>query len=139
MDLKPNEEIGEVLKSENLETVEEGVTGSDDKGKGSTSTVDRKDLLGKNSGRLSSRDMYFRADKIDLKSLDVQLEKHLSRVWSRNVDAPKPKEVWEIDLAKLDIRYLIARGTYGTVYRGTYDNQDVAGKFCFGLSSFLVL
>ncbi|CAI9771314.1 unnamed protein product [Fraxinus pennsylvanica] len=76
--------------------------------------------------------MIFRADKIDLKSLDVQLEKHLSRVWSRNIENPnqsqKPKEVWEIDPSKLEIRYLVAQGTYGTVYRGTYNNQDVAVK-----------
>ncbi|XP_073050208.1 serine/threonine-protein kinase 54 [Primulina eburnea] len=75
--------------------------------------------------------MIFRADKIDLKSLDVQLEKHLSRAWSRDIEAKgsqKPKEVWEIDPSKLEIRYLVAQGTYGTVYRGTYDNQDVAVK-----------
>lgn len=59
--------------------------------------------------------------------MDVQLEKHLSRVWSRNMEANRPKEEWEIDLAKLDLRYLVARGTYGTVYRATYDSQDVAG------------
>lgn len=88
----------------------------------------------KNSGSLSSKDMIFRADKIDLKSLDVQLEKHLSRVWSRNnIDSqsnqtPKEKEVWEIDPSMLEIRYLVAQGTYGTVYRGTYNSQDVAGN-----------
>lgn len=88
----------------------------------------------KNSGSLSSKDMIFRADKIDLKSLDVQLEKHLSRVWSRNnIDSqsnqtPKEKEVWEIDPSMLEIRYLVAQGTYGTVYRGTYNSQDVAVK-----------
>lgn len=75
-------------------------------------------------------DMIFRADKIDLKSLDVQLEKHLSRVWSSNVENQnqRPREGWEIDPSKLEIRYLVAQGTYGTVHRGTYDNQDVAGK-----------
>ncbi|KAL7124001.1 hypothetical protein ABFS83_14G019300 [Erythranthe nasuta] len=90
-------------------------------------------LCDKSPGSLSSKDMIFRADKIDLRSLDLQLEKHLSRVWSRNTDNQninnnKPKEVWEIDPSKLQIRYLVAQGTYGTVFRGTYDNQDVAVK-----------
>lgn len=91
-------------------------------------------------GSVSSKDMIFRADKIDLKNLDMQLEKHLSRVWSKSVEIQKPKEEWEIDLAKLDIRYVVAHGTYGTVFRGTYDNQDVAGKislcFIFALFDF---
>lgn len=84
-----------------------------------------------NLGNISSKDMIFRADKIDLKNLDVQLEKHLSRVWSRNVEGQadqRPKEEWEIDPLKLEIRYLVAQGTYGTVYRGTYNTQDVAVK-----------
>lgn len=88
-------------------------------------------LRAKSPGNISSKDMIFRADKVDLKNLDLQLEKHLSRVWSRNIDTnQRPKEEWEIDPSKLEIRYLIAQGTYGTVYRGTYDSQDVAGIRC---------
>ncbi|KAH6757119.1 Protein kinase superfamily protein [Perilla frutescens var. hirtella] len=90
-----------------------------------------KSLSEKSVGSLSSKDMIFRADKIDLKSLDLQLEKHLSRVWSKNLEtqsSQRPREVWEIDPTKLEILYLVAQGTYGTVYRGTYDGQDVAVK-----------
>lgn len=79
-------------------------------------------------GNNSKKDMIFRADKIDLKNLDIQLEKHLSRVWSRSIEkSPKPKEEWEIELAKLEMRNVIARGAYGIVYKGIYDGQDVAG------------
>jgi hypothetical protein len=93
----------------------------------------------KGTGSVSSKGMMFRADQIDLKSLDMQLEKHLSRVWSKNIDIQRPKEEWEIDLSKLDIRYNIADGTYGSVYRGTYDSQDVAGNtsLYFPFSSFV--
>ncbi|XP_042057525.1 serine/threonine-protein kinase STY13-like [Salvia splendens] len=72
--------------------------------------------------------VFLRADMIDFKTWDVQLEKHLNRAWPRNTEARTKPEDWEIDLAKLDIKNAIAHGTYGTVYRGVYDAQDVAVK-----------
>lgn len=112
MDLCKGDEGKDVTMSEISRINDEGSENNKVKGVGSSSS--------------SGKDVFFRADKIDLKSLDVQLEKHLSRVWSRNVEQ-KPKYDWEIDLSKLEIRYVIAQGTYGTVYRGKYDDQDVAG------------
>lgn len=102
---------------------------------------------------------YVRADQIDLKSLDEQLQRHLSRAWTmeknknadtngansdgkqeNNVFAARPlavkggggsraatRQEWEIDPSKLVIKSVIARGTFGTVHRGIYDGQDVAG------------
>lgn len=85
----------------------------------------------KEEGGVEKKDKIFRADKIDLKSLDKQLEKHLSRVWSRNLEVNHKayKEEWEIDLAKLETSNVIAHGTYGIVYQGKYDGQAVAGRF----------
>ncbi|AQK96954.1 Serine/threonine-protein kinase STY8 [Zea mays] len=91
---------------------------------------------------------FVRADQIDLKSLDEQLERHLGRRAERGVGLPSgtgsrggesarlgPEELtplrrcredWEIDPTKLVIKGVIARGTFGTVHRGVYDGQDVA-------------
>lgn len=121
--LKVNE-IEEVPITEKSETQEDSGLKVN-----ATGNATPKNVLGKSPGSLNSQDRIFRADKIDLKSLDAQLEKHLSRAWSINVNPQKPKEVWEIDLSKLDIKYNVATGTYGTIYRGTYDNQDVAGTY----------
>lgn len=92
-------------------------------------------------GTKSSKNMYLRADKFDMKSLDIQLEKHMSRVWSKNIKKQRPKEEWEIDLSKLVIGSVIAHGTYGVVYKGTYDAQVVAGNnhhmFCFPLLQYV--
>jgi hypothetical protein len=90
---------------------------------------------------------FVRADQIDLKSLDEQLERHLSRAWTmekRKEEASggadqrgagarphsrRPRrEDWEIDPAKLVVKGVIARGTFGTVHRGIYDAHDVAGS-----------
>ncbi|GJM93776.1 hypothetical protein PR202_ga10364 [Eleusine coracana subsp. coracana] len=101
---------------------------------------------------------FVRADQIDLKSLDEQLERHLgrpaerggiaaavaqvpgagtgsrrgesARLGAEGVQTPlqRCREDWEIDPAKLIIKGVIARGTFGTVHRGVYDGQDVAVK-----------
>ncbi|KAK1644100.1 hypothetical protein QYE76_061905 [Lolium multiflorum] len=73
---------------------------------------------------------YVRADTLDLTKLDEQLEKSRSRVWLDHQRGASPGELleWEIDLAKLDIDKQVASGTFGVVYRGTYDGEDVAVK-----------
>ncbi|KAL0421814.1 UNVERIFIED_CONTAM: Serine/threonine-protein kinase STY13 [Sesamum latifolium] len=105
-----------------------------------------------------SSDGFVRADQIDLKSLDEQLERHLNRVLTMEKNKKKNQEdysnsaaaaaaaipifaapaatttarrqrhEWEIDPSKLIIKGVIARGTFGTVHRGVYDGQDVAVK-----------
>ncbi|XWS40754.1 hypothetical protein CRYUN_Cryun17cG0022700 [Craigia yunnanensis] len=95
---------------------------------------------------------YVRADQIDLKSLDEQLQRHLSRAWTMEKNKNRKAEgeeggdggggggellrpsntarrqEWEIDPSKLIIKGVIARGTFGTVHRGIYDSQDIAVK-----------
>ncbi|KAI3732387.1 hypothetical protein L1987_63592 [Smallanthus sonchifolius] len=70
-------------------------------------------------------DQFLRADKIDFKSWDVQLGKYLEKIWSKKREI---EEEWEIDLSKLDIKNVVAHGTYGTIYKGVYDGRDVAVK-----------
>ena len=94
-----------------------------------SSAGDMPEVKFKRTGSLGSSD-YVRADKIDLTSLDIQLEQQLNKKWGKtNIKPQGPKADWEIDLAKLEIRHVIAQGTYGTVYRGTYDGQQVAGIY----------
>lgn len=83
--------------------------------------------------RAADGEGYLRADGFDLVNLDMQLEKTRSRVWldqQRGASPAQPGELleWEIDLAKLDIQNQVASGTFGVVYRGTYDGNDVAVK-----------
>jgi hypothetical protein len=78
---------------------------------------------------------FVRADQIDLKTLDEQLERHLARAWTMDKppqprgeqEPPERREDWEADPARLVVRGVIARGTFGTVHRGLYDGIDVAG------------
>nr|GEX41154.1 serine/threonine-protein kinase HT1-like [Tanacetum cinerariifolium] len=101
----------------------------------------------------NNNDGFVRADQIDLKSLDEQLEKHLNRAWTMEknkkpefedsvtaaaaasaVKLPekgggkKERQEWEIDPSKLLVKGVLARGTFGTVHRGVYDGLDVAVK-----------
>lgn len=81
---------------------------------------------------LGSSDIFLRADQIDLTSLDTELEKQLSETLRKGTDVIKgPKEEWQIDPSKLEIHRVIAQGTYGAVYRGTYDGKNVAGTRLF--------
>ncbi|MBA0686213.1 hypothetical protein Goari_013827 [Gossypium aridum] len=108
-------------------------TGSDERSEDVTkpeTSPPKEKALGSVGNVSKKKDMFLRADKIDFKSWDLQLDKHLSRALfrDRGISSTIEKEEWEIDLAKLDIRNAIAHGTYGTVYRGLYDTQDVAVK-----------
>ena len=145
MDLRSDDEVLVTAKAEKSRTGG-GETVSDKSSISSSDLGSKKD-----GGNTSNKDLFLRADKIDFKSWDIQLDKHLSRVISRDreVNTNTKKEDWEIELSKLDIRSVIAHGTYGTVYRGVYDGQDVAGTLRFlyasisiilfpGLNSFLM-
>ncbi|KAK9669634.1 hypothetical protein RND81_13G145500 [Saponaria officinalis] len=118
MDLKSNEGDGSV-----------GVVENSDKPPENPET-NRKLLVssGTNVGNVSAKNMYIRADKVDFQNWDVVLEKRLSHVWSREKDVNTKREEWEIDLAKLDLKNVIAHGTYGSVYKADYDGRVVAVK-----------
>ncbi|KAI3785766.1 hypothetical protein L1987_44891 [Smallanthus sonchifolius] len=100
-----------------------------------------------NNNNNNNNDGFVRADQIDLKSLDEQLERHLSRVWTMEKNKKKQpdsehsaavtplskstatnRQDWEIDPSNLIIKSVLARGTFGTVHRGVYDGVDVAVK-----------
>ena len=86
-----------------------------------------KDNWRRATSSLSVKEMIiFCAERVSLKNMDVQLEKHLNRNPSINLKPylPRPKEDWELDLCKLEIKYCKALGTFGPVYRGTYEETD---------------
>ncbi|MCO5583537.1 hypothetical protein L7F22_037448 [Adiantum nelumboides] len=77
---------------------------------------------GKNQ-EIKKSSSYVRADMINLADLAA-----LDRLNKGKTLECRKKEEWEIDLSKLVLKNVTARGTYGTVYKGSYDGQDVAVK-----------
>lgn len=77
-----------------------------------------------NEEKEKSSSNYVRADKINLADLDAAL----NRITKGKTPERRKKEEWEIDLSKLVLKSNVARGTYGTVYKGIFDGQDVAVK-----------
>lgn len=119
---------------------------------------------GRGAKMKESNDGFVRADQIDLKTIDEQLERHLNKALTKekkkqkeeedegadhvhtssmataiefktvaasgaSANFKKQRQEWEIDPSNLIIKGVIARGTFGTVHRGVYDGQDVAGKW----------
>ncbi|KAA8533140.1 hypothetical protein F0562_033327 [Nyssa sinensis] len=84
-------------------------------------------------------DGFVRADMIDLKSLDEQLQRHLNRVWTKQKDHGSKvrvtvKEEWEINPEKLVVKGVIGRGTFikvldlGEERQGTKENSSSPRK-----------
>ncbi|KAK4725046.1 hypothetical protein R3W88_027825 [Solanum pinnatisectum] len=73
--------------------------------------------------------------KIDLRRMDEQRERHL---FSNNNGCTEEtnklelimtkKQEWELDPTKLKVNNIIAKGAYGSVYKGVYDGKQVAVK-----------
>ncbi|XP_074316759.1 serine/threonine-protein kinase 52-like [Silene latifolia] len=106
MDSRSNEGDGSVIGNENAEPPE------------------NPNSNGTDVGNRSETNSYVRADRIDFRNWDVIY----SRGYSRELETNTNKAEWEIDLAKLDLKNVIAHGTYGSVYKAVYDGQDVAVK-----------
>ncbi|KAJ6800026.1 serine/threonine-protein kinase HT1-like [Iris pallida] len=84
---------------------------------------------------------FVRADQIDFRNLDDRIDRRLHRQLTSEKKkkeegggeggsraGERERNAWEIDPSKLIMKSVIARGTYGTVHRGIYDDQDVAVK-----------
>lgn len=81
--------------------------------------------------------------RIDIKKMDEQLTEFIDRAWSINknvkMEGEKVKEDWEIDPCKLTVKETIAKGSFASVHKGTYDGQDVAGCIFFNFRVNLVI
>ncbi|CAN6906022.1 unnamed protein product [Brassica oleracea] len=90
---------------------------------------DRK--LGGVGSRSAGGGQYFRADTLDFSKWDLhmgQTSSSSSTTAKSSTSTKAPMHEWEIDLSKLDMKHVLAHGTYGTVYRGVYAGQQVAVK-----------
>lgn len=84
---------------------------------------------------LKKKNSMVRADLVNLADVDAALERHLNKQYSRPApsgetvsEAPGPAEEWEINPREINLKTIIARGTFGTVHKGVYKGQDVAVK-----------
>ena len=75
----------------------------------------------------------FRADLLNFKDVDGSLAELKAQSRIIEVATPSVPEEdrepmpWEVDFTKISLKKVIARGTFGTVHRGIYEGQDVAG------------
>ncbi|ESQ43745.1 hypothetical protein EUTSA_v10006026mg [Eutrema salsugineum] len=92
----------------------------------------RESKLGGVGSRSAGQGQYVRADTLDFSKWDLHMGQSSSVAMSSgSTKAPAPAppmQEWEIDLSKLDMKHVLAHGTYGTVYRGVYAGQQVAVK-----------
>ncbi|KAF8051648.1 hypothetical protein N665_1686s0004 [Sinapis alba] len=96
-----------------------GGGGEADRSVGIGSDTNKLGGVGSRSG--GGGGQYFRADTLDFSKWDLHMG-------TSSGARKSPMQEWEIDLSKLDMNHVLARGTYGTVYRGVYAGQQVAVK-----------
>ncbi|KAH0865612.1 hypothetical protein HID58_082823 [Brassica napus] len=87
--------------------------------------------LGGVGSRSAGGGQYFRADTLDFSKWDLHMghtSSSSSTTAKSSTSTKAPMHEWEIDLSKLDMKHVLAHGTYGTVYRGVYAGQQVAVK-----------
>lgn len=83
--------------------------------------------LGGVGSRSAGGGQYFRADTLDFSKWDLHMGHTSSSTTAvkSSTSTKAPMHEWEIDLSKLDMKHVLAHGTYGTVYRGVYAGQPL--------------